>query len=79
VEVIKRMYTNCEDEITVGKEIRLINYLTGVQQGDNVAPIIFLFIMLAVSQTLKGKWNFKNPCCGFFNEKKWGKSGKLKN
>jgi hypothetical protein len=55
------MYTNCDIEITVGREKRKSNYLSGVQQGDNVAPILFLFIMLAVYQTLKDKWNFKNP------------------
>jgi hypothetical protein len=64
------MYTTCKIEITVGKEKRTSDYLTGVQQGNTVAPSLFLFIVLAVSQTLKDKWNFKTPCYGFFDEKK---------
>jgi hypothetical protein len=58
VDVLRQMYVNCEIEISVGKEKILIDYLTGVQQGDNVAPVIFLFMILVVSQTLKNKWSF---------------------
>jgi hypothetical protein len=58
---------------------RLIDYLTGVQQGDNVTPVILLFLMLAVSHTLKEKWSFTTPEYRHFEENKWGKSGRLKN
>jgi hypothetical protein len=75
VEVIKRMYTNSEIEITVRKEKKNNQLHQEVQQGNNIALILFLFIMLDVSQALKDKWNFTPPpCCGFLNEKKWGKS-----
>jgi hypothetical protein len=61
VDVLRRKYANCEIEISVGKEKRLIDYATGVQQGDNVAPVLSLFLMLAVSQTLKEKLSFTTP------------------
>jgi hypothetical protein len=55
VEVTRRMYDNCEIEISSGKKKMFIDYLTGVQQGEDVAHILFMFLMLAVSQTLKKK------------------------
>jgi hypothetical protein len=61
VDVLRRMYVDCEIEISVGKGKKLIDYLTGIQQGDNVSPVLFLFLMLAVSQALKEKWNFTIP------------------
>jgi hypothetical protein len=78
VDVIRRIYDSCEIETSSGKGNRFIDYLTGVQQGDDLAPILFLFLMLAVSQTLK-KWKFKTLKYGYVKETKWGKSGKLQN
>jgi hypothetical protein len=63
----------------VGKEKRLIDYLTGIQQGDIVAPVLFLFLMLGVSQTFQETWTFTTPKYGHFKEKKCGKRGRLKN
>jgi hypothetical protein len=37
----------------IGKETLDIEYITGVHQGDNVVPVLFLFLMLADSSTLK--------------------------
>jgi hypothetical protein len=79
MDVLRRMYANCEIKISAEKEKRLIDYLNGVQQGDNVAPVLFIFLMLAVSQTLKEKWNFTTPEYRNFEENKWGKIGRLKN
>jgi hypothetical protein len=31
-------------------------YTVSVQQGDNMAPILFLFVMQAFSETLEDKW-----------------------
>jgi len=39
--------------IQVEKEEREIKYGTGVQQGDNMAPILFLFIMQAAYEMLQ--------------------------
>jgi hypothetical protein len=46
------MYKDCKVKISIGKDDREIEYGTGVQQGNNMAPILFLFVMLAVMETL---------------------------
>jgi hypothetical protein len=61
VEVVKRMHNDCKVCVQVGKEKRTIYYLPGVQQGDNIAPVIFLFTMLAVCETMKKDWKYKTP------------------
>jgi hypothetical protein len=43
VEVIERIYKDCKVHVQVGKGNRTIDYLTGVQQGDNMAPVLLLF------------------------------------
>jgi hypothetical protein len=50
-----------------------------VQQGDNVAPLLFLCLMLAVSETMKKNWKYKTPTFGHFKSNKWNRSGRLKN
>ena len=32
----------------------------GVKQGDSVAPVLFLFIMMSISETLEEEWAKKN-------------------
>ena len=46
------MYQNCHVHLKIGKNLERIPYKTGVQQGDNMAPILFLFIMQAIMETL---------------------------
>jgi hypothetical protein len=41
--VIKCMYTYCEGQVKAGKDDRSVPHRTVVQQGDNVAPVMFLF------------------------------------
>jgi hypothetical protein len=71
VDVICRMYDNFEIEISYEKEKRLIDYITGVQKGNNVSPILFLFLMLTVSQTLT-KMEIQNTEIRIFQRKKLG-------
>jgi hypothetical protein len=40
----------------VGKAKRTIPYTIGVQQGDNMAPILFVFLMQAFAESLEEKW-----------------------
>jgi hypothetical protein len=47
--VIERLYKDAEIEIKIGKENRTIPYSVGVKQGDNMAPVLFLFLMQALS------------------------------
>jgi hypothetical protein len=44
-----------------------------------VAPVLFLFLMLAVSKTMKKNWKNKTPTFGHFKSNKWNRSGQLKN
>ena len=50
--VINKMYQNCHVHQKIRKNLERIPYKTGVQQGDNMAPILFLFVMQAVMDTL---------------------------
>ena len=52
VNVINKMYQNCHVHLKIGKNLERIPYETGVQQGDSMAPILFLFVMQAVMETL---------------------------
>lgn len=53
VDVVRCMYADCKVQFKVGKEERDTEYITGVQQGDAVTQILFLFLMLVASSTLK--------------------------
>jgi hypothetical protein len=79
VELVERMYNYCKVHVQVGNEKRTIDYLTGVQHGDNEAPLSFLFLMLAVTKTVKKNWKYKTPLFGHFKSNKWNRSGRLKN
>jgi hypothetical protein len=79
VEVVEIMYKGCKVHVEVVKERKTIDYLTGVQQGDNVAPLLFIFLMLTVSETMKKNWKYKTPTFGHFKSNKWNTSGRLKN
>ena len=79
VSCIEKLYKDCNVKIQIGDITEVLNYYTGVQQGDNVAPSLFLLFMLAVSLTLKKKWKFQTPKFGHFKQTKWNKSGRLKN
>jgi hypothetical protein len=70
-DVVRRMYTDMQVKLTIGSVERLINYTIGVQQGDNMAPVLFLFFMQAYSGTLEQKWESEwgltNPKFRFMN------------
>jgi len=53
IEVIRKMYSNCYVQMTVGKESEQVSYGAGVQQGDNMAPLLFLLVMQAAIETFE--------------------------
>ncbi|MHA7927757.1 MAG: reverse transcriptase domain-containing protein, partial [Marinobacter sp.] len=55
-EAIRRIYNNVMVRLTIGDEVLEIPYTIGVQQGDNMAPLLFIFLMQAVAETLDKKW-----------------------
>ena len=53
VQNVKKLYNNCRVKIKVGKKYTEIDYTTGVHQGDNMSPVLFLFVMQAFLETLQ--------------------------
>ena len=60
LNVIKKLYKNFMIEIKVGKKKTLIDYSTGVKQGDNLAPILFIIVMQFLAELLETKWRQHN-------------------
>jgi hypothetical protein len=53
VKNVKKLYRDCKVRIRAGKEFTELNYTTGVHQGDNMSPVLFLFVMQAFLETLQ--------------------------
>ncbi len=53
---IERIYHNNTCMLKIENEIKEIPQSVGVRQGDNMAPVLFLFLMTAFAQTLELKW-----------------------
>ena len=53
---IKRIYHNNTCVLKIENEIEEIPQSVGVRQGDNMAPVLFLFLMTAFAQTLELEW-----------------------
>jgi hypothetical protein len=88
VDVIRRLHHDTEIKIKVGKEERTIPYSVGVKQGDNMAPVLFLFLMQAMAEALEGDWkendidmpqfrHFKKTNGGRLLGQDWKAKGKL--
>ena len=61
--VIERYYTNLKVKIQIGSEKQEIPQTVGVGQGDPLSPVLFLFIISAVSEVLKTEFEkAKIPC-----------------
>jgi hypothetical protein len=75
------MHTDMNVKLQIGKEEHDIPYTVGVQQGDNMAPILFLFVMQAFSETLEDKWEkewgLTKPTYHFHRSKKAREHGRL--
>jgi hypothetical protein len=56
VASIHTMYTNLIVVLKIEKEIQEIMQIVGVCQGDNMAPVFFLFLMSAAAKKLEVKW-----------------------
>ena len=67
LNVIKKLYRNFKIKIKVGKEKTLIDYSTGVKQGDNLAPILFIIVMQFLAELLGKKWKENNIYMPSFN------------
>jgi Reverse transcriptase (RNA-dependent DNA polymerase) len=57
--LIEKLYTGMTININIGAEKSTIPYSIGVQQGDNMAPVLFIFMMLAFTDILEKNWTSK--------------------
>ena len=57
--VVKRLYTDLKVVLKIGKSVREISQEVGVKQGDNMAPVLFLFLMNAFADSLEKIWEDK--------------------
>ena len=53
---IERMYQDLVVIVKVGSEERKIPQTIGVRQGDNLSPVLFLFMMSAFAEALEYEW-----------------------
>ena len=53
---IARMYKDSRVRLIIGKIDTTIPFYVGVKQGDSMAPVLFLFIIMGFAETLKGEW-----------------------
>jgi hypothetical protein len=56
VAAIERIYQDLIVVLKIEKEVVEIPQTVGVRQGDNMAPVLFLFLMSAFAETLKAAW-----------------------
>ena len=52
IDIIKRLYKDLKIKFKLGKSMTEILQTVGVRQGDNMAPVLFLFLMAAISQVI---------------------------
>ncbi len=56
VSAIERTYQDLVVVLKIEKEVVEIPQTVGVRQGDNMAPVLFLFLMSAFAETLEAEW-----------------------
>jgi hypothetical protein len=54
---IERLCKDAEEKKTARENRTIPCSSAGVKQGDNMAPVLFLFLMQALSETLEKEWN----------------------
>lgn len=61
VSVVHRLYENNTLELRIGKAKWEILYSVGVKQGDNMAGVLFLFLIQAMAESLADHWDVETP------------------
>ena len=56
VSAIAPTYQDLVVVLKIKKEEVKLSQTVGVRQGDNMAPVLFLFLMSAFAETLEAKW-----------------------
>ena len=55
-DTITRMYKYSVVKLVIGEFETTIDFKVGVKQGDSVAPVLFLFIVMEFFETLEKEW-----------------------
>ena len=50
------MYDKRIVKLIIGKVETSIDFKVGVKQGDSMVPVLFMFLMMAFSETIEDKW-----------------------
>ena len=56
VSAVARTYQDLVVVLKIEKEVVELPQTVGVRQGDNMAPVLFLFLMSAFAETLEAEW-----------------------
>ena len=56
VSAVERLYRDLVVVLKIEKEQQEFCQSVGVRQGDNMAPVLFLFLMSAFAETLESEW-----------------------
>jgi hypothetical protein len=56
VSAVEKMHQNLVVVLKIEKEVQELWQSIGVRQGDNMAPVLFLFLMSAFAETLEIEW-----------------------
>ena len=56
---IKRTYRKNKVRLIIGKIDTSIPFEVGVKQGGSVAPVLFLFLMMAFAEAIEQEWEKK--------------------
>jgi hypothetical protein len=69
IATIKKMYTNINIKISIEDAEFIFNSISGVKQGDNLAPVLFLFVVQAAIETMHANWatmKIATPALNYF-------------
>jgi hypothetical protein len=55
IATIKKMYTNINIKLSIEDAELIFNSISRVKQGDNLAPVLFLFVVQAAVETMHKK------------------------
>jgi hypothetical protein len=56
IATIKKCYQDLTIVLKIKKEVIKLPQTVGVRQGNNMAPVLFLFLMSAFTKTLETEW-----------------------
>ena len=88
IATIKKMYTDINIKLSIEDAELIFKSISGVKQGDNLAPVLFLFVVQAAVETMHKKWSsnqiqtpdlkyFPSESDGFLNKRSTKKGAPL--